>query len=95
MYTHNTLYTDLHSYEYILVNALIHVYIYDSVQACTEMIMPMCADNKQDFFEPVKWDLKATVSGCAKRYDVTPRPYWVMTNYLGVNISGASNIIFR
>ena len=82
-------------YEYAPKNIHVHSYIYNCVQFCTEMIIPSCADNKQDFFEPVKWDLDAYVSNCAKRYDVTPRPYWMLTNFLGVNISGASNIIFR
>ena len=65
------------------------------LQACSEMIMPMCADGVQDFFEPVKWDTTTEVKACAKRYGITPQPNWVMTNYLGVNITGATNIIFR
>ncbi|XP_067928307.1 lysosomal Pro-X carboxypeptidase-like [Watersipora subatra] len=63
-------------------------------QACTEMVMPMCADNTQDFYEAQSWSLETTVKECAKIYGVSPQPYWVMTNYLGVDISGASNIIF-
>lgn len=59
------------------------------------MIMPMCADNKNDMFEASPWSLDSTVKQCAKTYGITPRPYWVMTNYLGLNITGASNIIFR
>lgn len=63
-------------------------------QACSEMIMPMCGDGVQDFFEPSQWDLNTEVKRCAMAYGISPQPSWVMTNYLGVNITGATNIIF-
>jgi len=57
--------------------------------------MPMCADNKNDMFEVSAWDLDSYVKECAKTYGIVPKPNWIMTNFLGVNVTGATNIIFR
>jgi len=63
-------------------------------QACTEMIMPMCADGMHDMFLPSPWNLSAVMTSCSTTYGVTPRPSWIVELYGGKNIETASNIIF-
>ncbi len=65
------------------------------LQACTEMVMPMCSDGELDMFEPAQWNLTQYSADCEKRWGVIPRPDWIITQYGGLNISTASNIIFR
>lgn len=63
-------------------------------QACTEMVMPMCSDGIHDMFEPTTWNLTEFTEGCKKRWNVTSRPNWMITQYGGKDIAAASNIIF-
>ncbi|XP_074649830.1 lysosomal Pro-X carboxypeptidase-like isoform X2 [Tubulanus polymorphus] len=63
-------------------------------QACTEMVMPMCADGKSDMFEPSPWDYNAFSVGCTKRWKTVPVSTWITTHYGGRNIKAASNIVF-
>uniref|UniRef100_A0A8D0GP68 Lysosomal Pro-X carboxypeptidase n=1 Tax=Sphenodon punctatus TaxID=8508 RepID=A0A8D0GP68_SPHPU len=63
-------------------------------QACTEMVMPMCADGISDMFEPQKWDFHAFSEECFKIWGVRPRPSWILSVYGGKNISSHSNIVF-
>ncbi|GAB1292333.1 Lysosomal Pro-X carboxypeptidase [Apodemus speciosus] len=66
-----------------------------SFQACTEMVMPFCANGVDDMFEPFLWDLETYSNDCFNQWGVKPRPYWMTTMYGGKDISSHSNIIFR
>lgn len=72
-------------------------YCYDLIimQACTEMVMPMCSDGQHDMFMNNPWNLTAYQEDCFKRFGVKPDPYWVETAYGGKNIEAHSNIVFR
>ncbi|XP_054270822.1 lysosomal Pro-X carboxypeptidase [Macrosteles quadrilineatus] len=63
-------------------------------QACSEMIMPMCSDGKNDMFEPTKWNLTELASECYKNYKVQIQTNLVKNLYGGKNIGTVSNIIF-
>ena len=65
-------------------------------QSCTQMVMPMCSDGKNDMFESVKWDFDAVTQDCKKSYQVTPRELWAVHTFGGKNeiASGVSNIYF-
>nr|XP_048697125.1 lysosomal Pro-X carboxypeptidase isoform X2 [Caretta caretta] len=64
------------------------------IQACTEMVMPMCTDGVNDMFEPRKWNFHVFSEECFKLWKVKPRPSWIPSVYGGKNISSHSNIIF-
>ena len=49
--------------------------VFEFFQACTEMVMPMCSDGINDFFEPTKWDLKTYSDECFRQWKVKPDPY--------------------
>lgn len=63
-------------------------------QSCTEMVMPMCADGKQDIFEPAAWNFTQYSEQCYKQWKTMPRENWIVTEYWGKSLSTASNIIF-
>ncbi|KAK3707982.1 hypothetical protein QZH41_010717, partial [Actinostola sp. cb2023] len=63
-------------------------------QACTEMAMPLCSDGINDMFTPEKWDFKAYAEGCQESQQVTPRQYWIETQFGGRKIEAHSNIVF-
>ncbi|XP_072170776.1 lysosomal Pro-X carboxypeptidase-like [Diadema setosum] len=63
-------------------------------QSCTEMVMPSCADGKNDMFYDMPWDYDAFVRGCQETWGVTPRPNWMKTQFGGKNITASSNIYF-
>ncbi|KAJ1119954.1 hypothetical protein NDU88_008137 [Pleurodeles waltl] len=65
-----------------------------SYQACTEMVMPFCADGVNDMFEPQPWDFKSYAEDCFKQWGVTPRLTWITSEYGGKNICSHSNIVF-
>lgn len=65
-----------------------------SFQACTEMVMPLCADGKDDMFYPFEWDFAAYSAGCKKWWGVTPKEFWAELQYGGKKISSHSNIVF-
>ncbi|XP_030055952.1 lysosomal Pro-X carboxypeptidase [Microcaecilia unicolor] len=65
-----------------------------SYQACTEMVMPMCADGVNDMFEPQSWDFEIYSEDCFKQWGVRPRLSWITSIYGGKNISSHSNILF-
>ncbi|XP_041357305.1 lysosomal Pro-X carboxypeptidase-like [Gigantopelta aegis] len=62
-------------------------------QACTEMVMPACADTNS-MFEPSEWNFTAYSEGCYKQFKVKPREYWIIEQYNGKNIKDTGNIIF-
>lgn len=63
-------------------------------QACTEMVMPMCADGVNDMFEPQAWNVEAYGEECRKRFSVQPRPDLVCEQYGCRDLSAATNIVF-
>ena len=65
------------------------------LQACTEMVMPICSDGIHDMFEPAPWNYTRYAAKCQDNWGVTPRPNWIKEEYGGKNIATASNIIFR
>ena len=65
------------------------------MQACTEMIMPMCSDGMHDMFRVHKWNLTEYEKGCMATYGVKPQPDLVLKLYGGKDIANDSNIIFR
>lgn len=65
------------------------------LQACTEMVMPMCTDGVQDMFEPEEWNFQAFSDECNAMFGIRPRADWAGTVYGGKKIASHSNIIFR
>ena len=64
------------------------------VQACTEMVMPMCA-NGTDMFEVADWNVTAFAGACGRRwFNMSTRPDWAVTEYGGDRLHTATNIIF-
>lgn len=52
-------------------------------QACTEMVMPICADGVHDMFPPQQWNMQTYADKCFKKYGVHPRPANALLNYGG------------
>jgi len=66
-----------------------------NVQSCNEMVMPIGQYGwPSDMFWVAPWSLPATVAGCQQTYGTTPRPAQVSTLYGGLDLRGASNIVF-
>jgi lysosomal Pro-X carboxypeptidase len=63
-------------------------------QACTEMVMPMCANGTTDMFLPKKWNFKEYSDDCFKKFQVYPREKFAITQYGAQKLDSASNIIF-
>lgn len=64
-------------------------------QTCSEMVMPVCSNGVNDMFENNPWDLNKFIDNCYKQWNFKPEPYKIETLYGGMNITAASNIIFR
>jgi lysosomal Pro-X carboxypeptidase len=60
-------------------------------QACTEMVMPMC-NNEKSMFPPEKWDFNKYSDNCFKKFGVRPREHAAITEY--GKLESATNIIF-
>ena len=91
------LYTTVAYSEHVVQLCGLHEYCHDLVimQACTEMVMPMCSDGQHDMFMNNTWNLTAYQDNCFKQFGVRPDPYWMETAYGGKNIEAHSNIVFR
>jgi lysosomal Pro-X carboxypeptidase len=66
-------------------------------QACTEMIMPMCSNNKTSMFAPKEWRLREFEAYCKAYFrpiGSTPRPNWAITQFGARDVLASSNIIF-
>lgn len=63
-------------------------------QSCTEMVMPICSDGKTTMFEAMPWDLDEMREGCKQRWGVEPEANKAEVMFGGLDLSGASNIIF-
>ncbi|XP_025411982.1 lysosomal Pro-X carboxypeptidase-like isoform X1 [Sipha flava] len=63
-------------------------------QACTEMVMPMCSNGKDDIFENKPWNFEDYAKYCQKTYKVQPSVDIIEKIYGGKHIKDSSNIIF-
>lgn len=64
-------------------------------QACTEMVMPMCTDGRNDMFEPATWNFEDYNNTCFKKYSVSSQPYLACQQYGCKNLDTVTNINFR
>lgn len=65
------------------------------LQACTEMVMPMCSDGHNDMFEIQMWNFAKYSDMCYKKWKVRPDEKRALRMYGGKDISTATNIVFR
>lgn len=67
-------------------------------QACTEMIMPIYSDGKNDMYIKNIWNLKDYINKCVYIWNGDVRPYYIFDTFGGRNfkqeIKNYSNIIF-
>lgn len=63
-------------------------------QACTEMVMPICATGKNDMFEPSPWNFTEFSQECHRKYNTYPKPDLARIEYGGGMLQAASNIVF-
>ncbi|KAI6653616.1 Lysosomal Pro-X carboxypeptidase [Oopsacas minuta] len=65
-------------------------------QSCTQMVMPMCSDGKNDMFEVQNWDFDAMTQYCIKEFRAVPREFWAVQTFGGKEAvaKAASNIYF-
>ncbi|ESO86331.1 hypothetical protein LOTGIDRAFT_235397 [Lottia gigantea] len=64
------------------------------IQACSEVPMYFSTDGVEDMFPPMKYDAAMRRKYCQKKWGITPRDGWVNTLFWGIDILGASNILF-
>ncbi|KAF5294855.1 hypothetical protein FQA39_LY00339 [Lamprigera yunnana] len=63
-------------------------------QACTEMIMPMCS-TRDEMFEVETWNFTKYATECFNKWKIrVTNSNFVISEYGGKNLQGASNIIF-
>jgi lysosomal Pro-X carboxypeptidase len=65
------------------------------LQACTEMVMPICSDGHNDMFEVEVWNFVKYSETCYKKWKVWPDEKRALRMYGGKDISTATNIVFR
>ncbi|XP_050441621.1 lysosomal Pro-X carboxypeptidase-like [Adelges cooleyi] len=65
-----------------------------SYQACTEMVMPMCANGIKDIFETSPWNFDDFAQQCYNQYGVYPAIDLAKKIYGGKHLLASSNIIF-
>lgn len=64
------------------------------MQACFELVMPMCS-SEQDMFEPTQWNYTKYAQDCTRKYQVTPySSNSVLLEHGGRILKYASNIVF-
>ena len=63
-------------------------------QTCTEAVMPICSNAKDDFFEPNAFDLNDFGAGCKERYGVTTEPYKVRMEFGLNDLRAATKVVF-
>jgi len=64
------------------------------LQSCTEMVMPLCSNHKQDMFEAQAWNLTEYSQGCLARWRTAPEPFKMQHVYGGRDVGAATNIVF-
>lgn len=62
-------------------------------QSCTEMVMPMCSNNTNMFYN-IPWDFQEVSDKCFQKFQVRPRENWVALEYWAKQLKDTSNIIF-
>ncbi|XKL62403.1 hypothetical protein PGB90_002236 [Kerria lacca] len=65
-----------------------------NIQACTEMVMPICSNAQTDMFVPQEWNFKNYLKKCFKTYGMYPQKYKIEKLYGGKKLNAISNIIF-
>nr|XP_033334208.1 lysosomal Pro-X carboxypeptidase [Megalopta genalis] len=63
-------------------------------QACTEMVMPTCADGINDMFEREEWNFEAYTKECEEQFSVKPQADRICKQYGCTDLSAATNIVF-
>ena len=63
-------------------------------QSCTEMVMPYASNGVTDMFYPDAWNWTDFESACKSRWGVTPKIFWAVTEWGGLDVKATSNIIF-
>ncbi|XP_054167526.1 lysosomal Pro-X carboxypeptidase-like [Oppia nitens] len=63
-------------------------------QACTEMVLPVCANGQTDMFWDRPWNLTEFSDGCRKTYGVPSDKEKAIILFGGKHIGAATNIIF-
>ena len=58
------------------------------------MVLPICADGKNDMFEPNPWDFNKYSAGCKRDYGVGSEKSKALTLFGGKNLETSTNIIF-
>jgi lysosomal Pro-X carboxypeptidase len=66
------------------------------IQCCREVAQPIGQYGMpNDFWWPAPFNLTSFIQGCQQQFGgLTPRPYWQLTLYGGLNLDSASNIVF-
>jgi lysosomal Pro-X carboxypeptidase len=64
------------------------------IQACSEMVMPICSNGVTDMFEPAPFDLEEYSRDCFDKYGVRPDRYLAIREWGGRDIQDIRNIIF-
>ncbi|KAI1280336.1 Lysosomal Pro-X carboxypeptidase [Halotydeus destructor] len=63
-------------------------------QTCTEMVMPVCSNSRDDIFPLDAWNFTQFSDTCYKTWKTKPDPLKILTMYGGKDLKAASNIIF-
>lgn len=63
-------------------------------QSCTETVMPICANNRDDFFEPEIFNLTKLDAECKEKYNVSLDVYKVRMEYGLHDLRAATNVVF-
>lgn len=63
-------------------------------QTCTEAVMPICSDGKDDFFEPDPFNLTEVEIDCKNFFNVSIDPYKVRMEYSLHDLRAATNVVF-
>lgn len=79
---------------YEFVHSFIETIMTVLLQACSEMVMPMCSDGTNDMFENIPWNFNKYSDKCFKKWGVRPKSQLAISEYGGKNIYAASNIVF-
>ncbi|GFO09606.1 dipeptidyl peptidase 2 [Plakobranchus ocellatus] len=62
--------------------------------SCTDIYLPHGSNNKTDMFPELPWDSDARIEYCQDKFHIRPRIGWNAEEFFGLDLTGASNIIF-
>ncbi|RUS69347.1 hypothetical protein EGW08_022893 [Elysia chlorotica] len=63
-------------------------------QACSDLFLPSGSNNETDMFPELPWTSELRRSYCQKQFGIVPREAWDAEEFMGLDLSYASNIIF-